>query len=418
MKNIKVDVVVVGGGPAGLAAALEAKKLKAKTLIIERDFELGGILQQCIHDGFGLLKFGERMSGCQYAQRYIDEVEKAGVEILTDTMVLEITREKKIIAVNSTDGLLNIEAGAVILCMGCRERTRAQVFILGTRPAGVFTAGAVQRIINMEGYLPGRRAVILGSGDIGLIMARRMTLEGIEVKGVYEVMQSPGGLTRNIVQCLEDYDIPLHLGHTVVKVHGRKRVEGVTVAKVDDKLKPIKGTERRIDCDMLVLSVGLIPENELSKAVDIEMDPVTRGPVVDSEMMTSVPGIFAAGNAVAVFDLVDYVSESGESAARGAIKYISGKHNAVKEYVKVIPGDNVLYVVPQKVQEGDENIDLYMRVTRPMKSVSIVARTVDETLFSERHAVANPPEMVHACIRSVGCPGPEGLRIDASGEEL
>ncbi|MFZ5974794.1 MAG: NAD(P)/FAD-dependent oxidoreductase [Bacillota bacterium] len=417
MKTIKTDVAVIGGGPAGLAAALEARKLGAKTLIIERDFELGGILQQCIHDGFGLLKFGERMSGCQYAQRYIDEIEKAGAEVLTDTMALEITQEKKVFAVNSTHGLICIDAGAIILCMGCRERTRAQAFILGTRPAGVYTAGVVQRFINMEGYLPGKRAVILGSGDIGLIMARRMTLEGIEVEGVYEVMQSPGGLTRNIVQCLEDYGIPLHLSHTVVKVHGKKRVEGVTVARADEKLRPVKGTERRIGCDMLVLSVGLIPENELSREIGIEMDPVTRGPVVDADMMTSVPGIFAAGNAVAVFDLVDYVSATGERAARGAVSYIKGGLRAAGEYAAVTAGDNVLYVIPQRVRMGDVNVDLYMRAKRPLRQAAVTARTVDETLLSNRHAVVSPPEMVHARIRHVGCPGADGLRIDISGED-
>lgn len=416
MKKIKTDVAVVGGGPAGLSAALEARKLGANTLIIERDFELGGILQQCIHDGFGLLKFGARMSGCQYAQHYIDRAEEAGVQTLTDTMVLEITPEKRVYAVNSNDGLICIEAGAVILCMGCRERTRSQVFILGTRPAGVYTAGVVQRFINMEGVLPGKRAVILGSGDIGLIMARRMMLEGIAVEGVYEAMPNPGGLTRNIVQCLEDYDIPLHLSHTVVQVHGKKRVEGVTVARVDDRLKPIAGTERRINCDMLVLSVGLIPENELSRAIDIEMDPVTRGPLVDADMMTSVPGIFAAGNAVAVFDLVDYVSDTGERAARGAVRYIGGGLRS-GSYVPVTAGDNVLYVIPQKVRPGDDNVELYMRSKRPLRAATVLARTVDETLLSKRVPVVNPPEMVHAVIGHLDCPGEDGLRLDIEGED-
>ena len=415
MKTLKTDVAVIGGGPAGLAAALEASKLGAKTLILERDFELGGILQQCIHDGFGLLKFGRRMSGCQYAQFYIDAIEEEGVDVLTDTMVLEITPDKKVYAVNGTDGLVCVEARAVVLSMGCRERTRSQVFILGTRPAGVYTAGQVQRIINMEGYLPGKRAVILGSGDIGMIMARRMTLEGISVPGVYEVMPAPGGLTRNIVQCLNDYDIPLHLNHTVVQVHGKKRVEGVTVACVDERRKPVPGTEKRIDCDLLVLSVGLIPENELSRAVDIDMDPVTNGPVVDADMMTSVPGIFAAGNAVAVFDLVDYVSDTGERAARGAVRYIGG--GALKGgYLPVTAGENVLYVVPQKVRPGDEAVDLYLRVLRPMRDAAVTVRAGKDTLWQDRHAVVNPPEMVRVRLKRAGDSG--GLRVDVIGEEV
>ena len=310
MKQIKTDCAIIGGGPAGLAAAVEAHKAGLDTLIIERDLSLGGILQQCIHDGFGLLRFKRRMTGGQYAQAFIDEVEASGIGVKLDTMVLEIRPDKTIYAVNEKDGLLEIKAGSIILAMGCRERTRSQVMIYGTRPAGVLTAGAVQRYINMEGYLPGKKAVILGSGDIGLIMARRMTLEDIEVKGVYEIMHTEGGLTRNIVQCLEDYDIPLHLGTTVTEIHGRDRIEGVTVAKVDENLKPIEGTEEYIDCDLLVLSVGLIPENELSEQLDIEMDPRTRGPVVDEQMMTSVPGIFAAGNVA-----VSYTHLRGKSGA-------------------------------------------------------------------------------------------------------
>ena len=415
MKILKTDVAVIGGGPAGLAAALEASKLGAKAMILERDFELGGILQQCIHDGFGLLKFGRRMSGCQYAQFYIDAIEEEGVDVLTDTMVLEITPDKKVYAVNGTDGLVCVEARAVVLSMGCRERTRSQVFILGTRPAGVYTAGQVQRIINMEGYLPGKRAVILGSGDIGMIMARRMTLEGISVPGVYEVMPAPGGLTRNIVQCLNDYDIPLHLNHTVVQVHGKKRVEGVTVARVDERRKPVPGTEKRIDCDLLVLSVGLIPENELSRAIDIEMDPVTNGPVVDADMMTSVPGIFAAGNAVAVFDLVDYVSDTGERAARGAVRYI-GDGTKKGECLPVTAGDNVLYVLPQKVRPGDEAVDLYLRVIRPMRDAAVTVRAGNDTLRQDRHAVVNPPEMVRVRLKRAGDSG--GLRVDVIGEEV
>lgn len=393
MKQIKTDCAIIGGGPAGLAAAVEAYKAGLDTLIIERDLSLGGILQQCIHDGFGLLRFKRRMTGGQYAQAFIDEVETSGIGVKLDTMVLEIRPDKTIYAVNEKDGLLEIKAGSIILAMGCRERTRSQVMIYGTRPAGVLTAGAVQRYINMEGYLPGKKAVILGSGDIGLIMARRMTLEDIEVKGVYEIMHTEGGLTRNIVQCLEDYDIPLHLGTTVTKIHGRDRIEGVTVAKVDENLKPIAGTEEYIDCDLLVLSVGLIPENELSEQLDIEMDPRTRGPVVDEQMMTSVPGIFAAGNVVTVFDLVDYVSQTGEMAARGAVRYLKGELET-GNCRAVEAGDNISFVVPQKISGTSGEVPVFMRVRKPDEKVRLVFSQDGQSQKLKKHAVVKPPEMV------------------------
>lgn len=393
MKQIKTDCAIIGGGPAGLAAAVEAHKAGLDTLIIERDLSLGGILQQCIHDGFGLLRFKRRMTGGQYAQAFIDEVEASGIGVKLDTMVLEIRPDKTIYAVNEKDGLLEIKAGSIILAMGCRERTRSQVMIYGTRPAGVLTAGAVQRYINMEGYLPGKKAVILGSGDIGLIMARRMTLEDIEVKGVYEIMHTEGGLTRNIVQCLEDYDIPLHLGTTVTKIHGRDRIEGVTVAKVDENLKPIEGTEEYIDCDLLVLSVGLIPENELSEQLDIEMDPRTRGPVVDEQMMTSVPGIFAAGNVVTVFDLVDYVSQTGEMAARGAVRYLKGELET-GSCRAVEAGDNISFVVPQKISGTSGEVPVFMRVRKPDEKVRLVFSQDRQSQKLKKHAVVKPPEMV------------------------
>ena len=393
MNRIQTDCAVIGGGPAGLAAAVEAHRAGLDTLIIERDLSLGGILQQCIHDGFGLLRFKRRMTGGQYAQAFIDEVEAEGIAVKLDTMVLEIKPDKTIYAVNEQDGLLEIQAKTIILAMGCRERTRSQVMIYGTRPAGVLTAGAVQRYINMEGYLPGKKAVILGSGDIGLIMARRMTLEDIEVKGVYEIMHTEGGLTRNIVQCLEDYDIPLHLGTTVTKIHGKDRIEGVTVAKVDENLKPIPGTEEYIDCDLLVLSVGLIPENELSEQLDIEMDPRTRGPVVDEQMMTSVPGVFAAGNVVTVFDLVDYVSQTGELAARGAVRYLKGGLSD-KESRAVEAGDNISFVVPQKISGTSGKVPVFMRVRKPDEKVRMMLSQDDQSQKLKKHAVVKPPEMV------------------------
>ena len=316
---MKVDIAVIGGGPAGLAAASSAYKEGIREIVIlERNSELGGILPQCIHDGFGNFIFGEMLTGPEYAQRYINEVKKTDIEVKLNTMVLDIDSNKKIIAVNPEDGLMEIEAKAVILAMGCRERTRSQILIPGDRPSGIYTAGVAQRYINMEGLMPGKKIVVLGSGDVGLIMARRFTLEGAEVEGVYEILPHPGGLTRNVVQCLQDYDIPLHLSHTIVNIKGRKRVEGVTVAQVDQQFNPVKGTERYIPCDTVILSVGLIPENELSQKANVSIDLKTSGPVVNEYMETSVPGIFACGNVVQVHDLVDDVSEAAETAGKGA----------------------------------------------------------------------------------------------------
>ncbi|MBR0380990.1 MAG: FAD-dependent oxidoreductase [Eubacterium sp.] len=400
MKKFIVDCAVIGGGPAGLAAAIEADKQGLDTLIIERDKTLGGILQQCIHDGFGLMRFKKRMTGGQYAQHFIDEVLERGIITMLDTMVLELTEDRKIYAANAEYGIVEITAGSIILAMGCRERTRSQVMIYGSRPAGVLTAGAVQRYINMEGYLPGKKAVILGSGDIGLIMARRMTLEGISVEGVYELMHHQNGLTRNIVQCLHDYDIPLHLGTTVTRIHGKKKISGVTVARVDENLKPIPGTEREIPCDLLVLSVGLIPENELSESVGIEISPVTKGPVVNDEMMTSIPGIFAAGNVATVFDLVDYVSLTGEIAARGAARFVK-EGPAPAETVSVLPGENVSFVFPQKIRKDTENEDihLFMRVKKPDEDVTAVLSQNGKKTVIRKHQVVKPPEMVSEVLK-------------------
>lgn len=324
--TIRVDVAVIGGGPAGMSAAIAAREAGAQdVVIIEREPRLSGILQQCIHNGFGLHKFKEELTGPEYGERYEEMVSNLGITVLTDTMAVDITSERTVTAVSKEKGYFIINAGAVVLAMGCREKSRGALSIPGTRPAGVFTAGTAQKLVNIKGYMPGKKIVILGSGDIGLIMARRMTLEGAEVKAVCEIMEDSGGLTRNIVQCLKDFDIPLLLRHTVVEIHGKKRVEGVTVARVDENLKPIPGTEEYIECDTLMLSVGLIPENELSKKAGVEIDPKTRGPVVDENRQTKVPGIFACGNVVKVHELVDFVSDEGETAGKAAALYSQGK---------------------------------------------------------------------------------------------
>lgn len=398
----QTELAVIGGGPAGLAAAVKAYDLGIRDIVVlERDKELGGILQQCIHDGFGLHRFGKQLSGCSYAQAFIDELEKRKIQVICNTMVLDITKDREVTAVSKEAGLIEIRAGAIVLAMGCRERTRPQVRILGTRPAGVMAAGAVQRYINVEGWIPGKKAVILGSGDIGLIMARRMTLEGIEVEGVYEVMPSLGGLRRNKAQCLDDYQIPLHLSTTVISVHGNQRVEGVTVARVDENRKPVAGSERYIACDLLVLSVGLIPENELSTHAGIVIDPVTKGPVVDDNMMTSIPGIFAAGNVGAVFDLVDYVSETGEQAAQGVYAWLKGEL-AGTVHLPVNTGANVSFVFPQQIakrQESDRKgkASLYLRVIKTMRKATVTVYAGDQAVFTKKENFVTPPEMV--CIR-------------------
>ena len=392
------DVIIIGGGPAGLSAAYSAWENGAKKiLIIERDRELGGILQQCIHNGFGLHHFKEELTGPGYAYRCIELIkDKPEIEALIDTMVLEILDDKTVIAVSPEKGLLQVQGKTIILTMGCRERTRGAIRIPGERPAGVFTAGAAQRMVNMEGFLPGKKIVILGSGDIGLIMARRMSLEGCKVEAVLEICPFSNGLTRNIVQCLEDYNIPLYLSHTIVKIHGHERVTGVTIAKVDEKMQPIAGTEFDIDCDTLLLSVGLIPENELSRGLNLEMHPLTSGPIVDQRRQTSMPGIFAAGNVVHVHDLVDFVSEEAEIAGKFAALTAFGKLDEELTVVNVEAGNGIRTCVPQKLslpQEG-EAARLFMRVANPERKVKLEVKSGDTLIMSKILPVAKPSEMI------------------------
>ncbi len=414
--NRKADVVVIGGGPAGLAAALQADAAGASVLVLERDKEPGGILQQCIHNGFGLHYFGEELTGPEYAGRFIDRVKQTGIEILTDTMVLEFTADRRVLAVSAEHGLLEIEAGAIVLAMGCRERTRGALSIPGTRPAGVFTAGCAQRLTNMEGYMPGRQVVILGSGDIGLIMARRMTWEGAKVMAVCELMPYSSGLNRNIVQCLVDNDIPLKFNHTVVRIHGRERVEAVTISEVDVKTKrPIPGTEETIPCDTLLLSVGLLPENELSIAAGVEMDSVTSGAVVDEERQTSIPGVFACGNVLHVHDLVDNVSHEAELAGRSAAAFAKHPAPAARAH-RVIAEGGVRYAVPQMLSDKAEGkIDLYFRVGDVYRGAALLVKSGERTLLRRKKPIMTPGEMEKVTVDVTGLTDDVHLSIETEG---
>ena len=394
MKNY--DLVIVGGGPAGLAAAVSARDHGIESiLIIERDKELGGILNQCIHNGFGLHTFKEELTGPEYASRFIDQVLERGIEYKLNTMVMDISDEKVVTAMNREDGLFEIQAKAVILAMGCRERSRGALNIPGYRPAGIFSAGTAQRLVNMEGYMPGREVVILGSGDIGLIMARRMTLEGAKVKVVAELMPYSGGLKRNIVQCLDDFGIPLKLSHTVVDIEGKERVEAVTIAEVGPDRKPIPGTEERYTCDTLLLSCGLIPENELSKSAGVTINPVTSGPVVGDNLETSVDGIFACGNVLHVHDLVDYVSQEATTAGKNAALYIQNGSAKDVKTVEILPVDGVRYTVPKYIRpsEMEDTLTVRFRVGDVYKNCAIATYFNDELISKRKRPVMAPGEM-------------------------
>lgn len=393
---ISYDIVIIGGGPAGLAAAVSARNAGIESiLILERDQELGGILNQCIHNGFGLHTFQEELTGPEYADRFIAMVKEQAIAYKLNTMALDVSPAKVITAMNRTDGIMRIQAGAVILAMGCRERARGALNIPGFRPAGIFSAGAAQRLVNIEGYLPGRDVVILGSGDIGLIMARRMTLEGARVKVVAELMPYSGGLKRNIVQCLDDYGIPLKLSHTIVDIKGKERLEGITLAQVDETGKPVFGTEEEYLCDTLLLSVGLIPENELSKEMGVKLDNITCGPLVNESLETNIPGVFACGNVLHVHDLVDYVSEEAQRAGSNAARYVKGKLTDCGSVITMDASDGVRYTVPHQINRDqmEEQLTVRFRVGSVFQNSYISVYFDRERVVHRKKQIMAPGEM-------------------------
>jgi thioredoxin reductase len=404
------DVIIIGAGPAGLAAAVEVKKNGVEdVLVIEREPYAGGILNQCIHDGFGVTKFKEALTGPEYAGRYIDEAKKLKVEILSGAMVIDLTPDRGVTVI-SPEGMTVYKAGAVILAMGCRERTRGALSIPGTRPAGIYTAGVAQHFVNLKNIMIGRKVIILGSGDIGLIMARRLTLEGAEVIAVLEKLPYTSGLPRNITQCLEDYGIPLLLKHTVVNIEGRERLKSVTIAEVDDKGKVIRGNSQKIECDTLILSVGLIPENELSIDCGIKLDPVTSGAVVDEELQTSIPGIFACGNVLQVHDLVDHVSEEGEHAGRSAVAFVKNFSEGYESTLPVKPGSGIRYVVPQLIS-GKKDITVSMRVSFPSRDKKIFVKDGEKIIKSVSYKKLSPAEMARIKLNEKELRGIKGLEV-------
>ena len=406
------ELVIIGGGPAGLAAAVAAHKAGVTDiLILERDNELGGILNQCIHNGFGLHTFKEELTGPEYADRFIQQAKELNIPYKLNTMVLDLAADKTVTAMNKEDGLFQIKPKAVVLAMGCRERPRGALNIPGFRPAGIYTAGTAQRLVNMEGFMPGRKCVILGSGDIGLIMARRMTLEGAEVKVVAELMPYSGGLKRNIVQCLDDYGIPLKLSHTVVDIKGRERVEAIVIAEVDSQMKPIPGTEIEYECDTLLLSCGLLPENELSRAAGVDINPLTNGPRVNENLETSVPGVFAAGNVLHVHDLVDFVSEEAGAAGRHAAEYILEGKQIGGKTLPIKTAGGVRYTVPVMIRPEALNpegkVTLRFRVGAVYQNKRIVVYAGDKQIFTKKRPVLAPGEMETVNLKSsliLGCP--------------